>query len=75
MAISRRHEELDLAVGLRHHVLVALALDGQRIELSKELRAELAGALGESTGKVQSVIIYPMLSQPKTEPTCDRRAS
>ena len=50
-------EQLDLAVGLRHHVLVALALDGERIELSEKLHAELAGALGEIAGKVEAFAV------------------
>ena len=50
-------EQLDLAVGLRHQVLVALALDGERIEFPEKLHAELAGALGEIAGKVQTFAV------------------
>ena len=56
-ADRRADERLDLAVAVGNHVLVALALDGQRIEGAEIGEAELAGAKCELRGKAHALVI------------------
>jgi hypothetical protein len=51
------HEKLDLPVGLRDHVLMALAFDRQAVEVAEIAHAEFAGTLCEIDHELETHIV------------------
>ena len=50
-------EQLDLAVGFRDQILMALALDGQAVEIAEIFQAEFAGPPRQIDGKLHACVM------------------
>ena len=54
---GRADKSLDIAVAVGHQVLMALALDRQRVEAAEIAEAELPGTHGQIAGKAHARVI------------------
>jgi len=52
--MAARMKQLNLTVGLRDQVLMALALDGQAFQIAEIFEAEFAGAPRQIDGKLRA---------------------